>query len=228
MVPMGTNTDEWIADVASYVRNSFGNTGPLVTPEQVAAVRKAADARSPWTMAELEPTIPTLVANARAVEGDGEPQRGGRREPLTGTGRWDTGAAQRPGSGIRSSCRSQPPSPRSKSTRCPRGRPRRRCRRPGARPAGPPAGFTPGRGRGGPPAAGPVGYRVQISGDGITLERVDRPGTRRDADDRDRVRAGADEIHPHHADRIVSESTVGRAAGAHLSEWTMTGPGPRG
>ena len=27
MVPMGTNTDEWIADVANYVRNSFGNRG---------------------------------------------------------------------------------------------------------------------------------------------------------------------------------------------------------
>ena len=27
MVPMGTNTDEWIAAIASYVRNSFGNRG---------------------------------------------------------------------------------------------------------------------------------------------------------------------------------------------------------
>ena len=26
MVPMGSNTDQWIADVASYVRNAFGNT----------------------------------------------------------------------------------------------------------------------------------------------------------------------------------------------------------
>ena len=30
MVPMNTNDDEWIADVASYVRNSFGNHGGMV------------------------------------------------------------------------------------------------------------------------------------------------------------------------------------------------------
>jgi len=36
MVPMGSNTNDWIADIASYVRNSFGNTGAFVTPEQVA------------------------------------------------------------------------------------------------------------------------------------------------------------------------------------------------
>ena len=36
MVPMGTNTDEWIADVVSYVRNSFGNAAPFVTAERVA------------------------------------------------------------------------------------------------------------------------------------------------------------------------------------------------
>ena len=27
MVPMGANTDEWISDVANYVRNAFGNAG---------------------------------------------------------------------------------------------------------------------------------------------------------------------------------------------------------
>ena len=32
MVAMGSNTDQWIADVGSYVRNSFGNLGGFVTP----------------------------------------------------------------------------------------------------------------------------------------------------------------------------------------------------
>src|SRR4029079_16936034 len=41
MVPMGANSDEWIADVASYVRNNFGNAAPFVTAERVAAVRQA-------------------------------------------------------------------------------------------------------------------------------------------------------------------------------------------
>ena len=48
MVPMGTNTDEWIADAASYVRNSFGNSASIVTPAHVARVR-AADRKTPWT-----------------------------------------------------------------------------------------------------------------------------------------------------------------------------------
>ena len=38
---MGGNTDEWVAGVASYVRTSFGNTGGLVTPADVARVRAA-------------------------------------------------------------------------------------------------------------------------------------------------------------------------------------------
>src|SRR5690606_38694737 len=41
MLPMGSQTDEWIASVASYIRNDFGNTGALVTPEDVARVRAA-------------------------------------------------------------------------------------------------------------------------------------------------------------------------------------------
>ena len=31
MVPMGTNPDDWVAAVASYVRSSFGNTAGLVS-----------------------------------------------------------------------------------------------------------------------------------------------------------------------------------------------------
>ena len=40
MMPIGTNSDEWVADVASYVRNSFGNRSPFVT-----AGRRGARAR---------------------------------------------------------------------------------------------------------------------------------------------------------------------------------------
>ena len=97
MVPMGTNTDEWIADVASYVRNSFGNTGSLVTPEQVASVRKAANRRSPWTLAELDPTIPKLIGNAAQWKATASHNETAAANPLAGTGRWDTGAAQAPG-----------------------------------------------------------------------------------------------------------------------------------
>jgi mono/diheme cytochrome c family protein/glucose/arabinose dehydrogenase len=60
MVPMATNTDEWIAAVASYVRNSFGNTGTIVTPADVARVRAATAARKDsWTADALLGTLPS-------------------------------------------------------------------------------------------------------------------------------------------------------------------------
>jgi len=46
--------DQEIADVLTYVRQSFGNQGTLVTPDQVKAVRDANASRTtPWTTAEL-------------------------------------------------------------------------------------------------------------------------------------------------------------------------------
>jgi hypothetical protein len=62
MVPMGTQTDEWIASVASYVRNDFGNTGAFVTPEDVARVRRTTASRaSMWTAPEAEAALPRVV-----------------------------------------------------------------------------------------------------------------------------------------------------------------------
>ncbi len=54
MVPMRDNDDAWIAAVLSYVRNSFGNRAPLITPAEVALVRgKGAPRPLPWTAVEL-------------------------------------------------------------------------------------------------------------------------------------------------------------------------------
>ncbi len=62
MVPMGTNKDEWIAAIASYIRTSFGNAGGFVTPADVARVRAAtANRKAPWTLTELEATLPTRL-----------------------------------------------------------------------------------------------------------------------------------------------------------------------
>ena len=48
-------TDEKVAAVATYVRNSFGNTASAVTPAQVTAVRaKFAERKTSWTEAELK------------------------------------------------------------------------------------------------------------------------------------------------------------------------------
>ena len=48
-------TDDKIAAVTTYVRNSFTNSAPAVTPEMVAAVRKKfTDRKTSWTQAELD------------------------------------------------------------------------------------------------------------------------------------------------------------------------------
>ena len=59
MPPMGANNDAWIADLASFVRQSFGNSASVVTPSEVARVRKrTAGRRTAWTVAELTAIVP--------------------------------------------------------------------------------------------------------------------------------------------------------------------------
>jgi hypothetical protein len=53
MVPQKANDDLWVAQVLTYIRNSFGNSAPTITPEEVAKIRKAAGDRAPYTMSEL-------------------------------------------------------------------------------------------------------------------------------------------------------------------------------
>jgi mono/diheme cytochrome c family protein len=59
MAGFGQSPDEWIAEVASYVRNAFGNRAPLVKPEDVARIRAAhRDRRTPWHTTELLASLP--------------------------------------------------------------------------------------------------------------------------------------------------------------------------
>ncbi|MEO6996349.1 MAG: c-type cytochrome, partial [Lacunisphaera sp.] len=61
MISLSSYPDQQLADVLTYVRNSFGNRGAAVTVEEVAA-RRAADASrtEPWTPATLRETFPAL------------------------------------------------------------------------------------------------------------------------------------------------------------------------
>ncbi len=62
MVPMGSNPDDWVAAVSSYVRTSFGNTAGLVTANDVKRVRTStASRRLPWSVAELEASLPKVL-----------------------------------------------------------------------------------------------------------------------------------------------------------------------
>ena len=62
MVPLGSNKDQWVADVASFVRNSFGNSATFVAPADVASVRTATGNRTTqWTVSELEASLPRAL-----------------------------------------------------------------------------------------------------------------------------------------------------------------------
>ncbi|MEO6784581.1 MAG: discoidin domain-containing protein, partial [Chthoniobacteraceae bacterium] len=100
MIPMNTNTDDWIASVASYVRNSFGNSGALVTVDEVKRLRAATkDRTQPWTQKELADALPKPLGDVKkwkltasvngkecgaAIDGDART-------------RWDTHSFQTPG-----------------------------------------------------------------------------------------------------------------------------------
>ena len=62
MAPMADNDDPWIADIITYVRNSFGNEAPFIRPETVTAIRKQHEGRTqPWTLEELAKFEPTEI-----------------------------------------------------------------------------------------------------------------------------------------------------------------------
>ncbi len=62
MVPMASYSDQELANVLTYVRNSFGNRSPAVTAESVAATREAhADRTAFWTLPELTAVVPSLA-----------------------------------------------------------------------------------------------------------------------------------------------------------------------
>jgi putative membrane-bound dehydrogenase-like protein len=97
MVPMGQSPDDWIAAIASYVRNSFGNRASLVAPEEVARVRSANAARKnkPWMTTELEASLP------KAVLADGWKLSASHNPAIAsqalGINPWTSGHAQEPG-----------------------------------------------------------------------------------------------------------------------------------
>jgi mono/diheme cytochrome c family protein len=62
MIPMGEQSDEWIASVGSYIRNSFGNRASFISPRDVARVRAATSGRTAsWTAADIDASLPRQV-----------------------------------------------------------------------------------------------------------------------------------------------------------------------
>ena len=99
MVPMGTNTDEWISDIASFVRNAFGNGASFVPPGYVAAVRKANPRTQMWSYSELASTTPMPLTNQTEWKASASHDTESAANGINGTGqtRWATTVPQEPG-----------------------------------------------------------------------------------------------------------------------------------
>lgn len=100
MLPMGSNSDQWIADVATYIRNNWGNQAPLVEASDVKRIREDSKNRvGPWTLRELVPFDPPALTNKRSWKFTTSHNPGKVYAAVDGNlrSRWDTGAFQKPG-----------------------------------------------------------------------------------------------------------------------------------
>ena len=97
MAPMGTNRDEWIAAIASYVRNSFGNVGTFVSTADVARVRTAtADRKAFWKVDELLASLPVPLEVLPTWKASASHNPGMALGALNFAS-WSTGEPQQPG-----------------------------------------------------------------------------------------------------------------------------------
>ena len=100
MIPQNTNSDQWLADISSYLRNAFGNSGPLVESTQVKNLRKELSARSkPWTIEELRALTPQPLQNRKSWKLSSSHNADTIARTIDGnpTTRWDTKTEQVPG-----------------------------------------------------------------------------------------------------------------------------------
>ena len=97
MAPMGASSDRWIADVASFIRNAFGNSSSIVSEADVARVRKETAGREKmWTAEELErtqprPLVPDITWDATASHNTAA------ADGAFDYARWSSEAPQQPG-----------------------------------------------------------------------------------------------------------------------------------
>ncbi|MEJ1238728.1 discoidin domain-containing protein [Chryseolinea sp. T2] len=104
MAPMGQNSDEWIASVASYIRANFENESSLVTAKDVARLRKETAVQTkPYTFDALWATVPKIIEPTDAwkvtASHTGEVRKGSTASPkaaFTFEG-WTTGVTQQSG-----------------------------------------------------------------------------------------------------------------------------------
>jgi mono/diheme cytochrome c family protein len=97
MIPMGAQTDQWIADIGSYIRNAFGNSGTFISPNDVTRVRAdTKDRKTPWTAAEIERALPVLMQSHAGWKASASHNTAAAAQGLTLAG-WTSTEPQRPG-----------------------------------------------------------------------------------------------------------------------------------
>src|SRR5690606_5729354 len=81
MVPMAQNTDEWVAQVASFIRAGFENEASPVSVEEVKRVRAATEnQKQPYQYKSLKASVPAEIMydeNWKVTASHSEPIRKG-------------------------------------------------------------------------------------------------------------------------------------------------------
>jgi quinoprotein glucose dehydrogenase len=87
MAALAYQTDEQIAAVLTYVRNSFGNSAPAVTPAQVAALRGEAG-KPPLTAADLVPPVANTPPTSPPANKEPAPAKYDDLRPASDLPKW--------------------------------------------------------------------------------------------------------------------------------------------
>jgi mono/diheme cytochrome c family protein/glucose/arabinose dehydrogenase len=96
--------DSWIADIASYIRKSFGNEASMVGPAEVARIRQETRSReTPYGIGELLASVPSVLTPSRewqlSASHSGPVIIGGSEDPFAALGHegWTSGEPQKDG-----------------------------------------------------------------------------------------------------------------------------------
>lgn len=100
MLPLESYDDEWIAATLTYIRNTWGNSASIVTPQDVATVRSSIkDRKEMWQSKEIlaMAPIPNQEMQKWTFTASHNPQ--GCKAAIDGniSSRWDTAATQQDG-----------------------------------------------------------------------------------------------------------------------------------
>ncbi|EMI42810.1 discoidin domain-containing protein [Rhodopirellula sp. SWK7] len=100
MMPLASNSDIWIADVANYVRNSWGNEASIIRPTDIRRIRNESASRiGPWTLKDLDYYDPPALENRSEWKIASNANEDNLFKMIDGdpSTRWDSAARQSPG-----------------------------------------------------------------------------------------------------------------------------------